>query len=135
MNIKQIMDATGGYSSIVLILFITIPVFTLLLNLVVSPNNGKSPWKYIYSIIVYCTCIPGIFAGIITFYTFLFLKHNLLNLNIITYYLPIASMVITLASIRKVMTFKEIPGFDKLSGLMVVISVTFISVKVIRRAK
>jgi hypothetical protein len=135
MNIKQIMDATGGNSTIVAIIFITVPLLTLILNKVASPNNGEKQWKYIYSGFMYITAVPGIFAGIITLYSLLFLRYNLLSLNVITYYLPIISMVITLAIIRKALTFKEIPGFKRLSGIMVVIGFTFISVIIIERTR
>lgn len=135
MNIQQIMNINPAYNLQILIFLTAIPVLTLILNILSSPKNNQSPWKYIYSVLVYLSCIPGIFSGIITLYSLFFIKQNLLTLNITTYYLPIVSMIITLSLIRKVLTFDEIPGYGRLSGLMLVIGLTFVSVIIIERTR
>ena len=46
-------------------------------------------------------------------------------MNPLVYFLPIVSMVATLVFIRKIVSFDEIPGFDRLSGLMVMVGCSF----------
>lgn len=88
-------------------------------------NGGRSPWKYLYSALVYLVCFPGICSGVLTGYGLFFTNENLLDVNIAIYIAPAVSMVATLILIRKSVTFDEIPGFDRLSGLMTMIAVTF----------
>jgi hypothetical protein len=75
--------------------------------------------------LVYLVCVPGMFAAVITAYTLFFSGENLLDANLLVYFLPIASMVATLVLIRKNVSFDEIPGFDHLSGLMVMVGCSF----------
>ena len=88
-------------------------------------NGGRSPWRYLYSAIVYLTCMPGILASVLTGYALFFRNDNLLDVNVLVYILPVVSMTITLFVIRNSVDFDEIPGFDRLSGLMVMIAVSF----------
>lgn len=135
MNMQQIMNVSGNNSYFVLIFFIAVPIFTLALNIISKPDSSKKPWNYIYSAVLHLVCIPGILSLLITLYTLLFLRHNLLMLNIATYYIPILSMFTTLILTRKVVIFNEIPGFKRISGFMIVIGITFISLIVIERTR
>ncbi len=73
-------------------------------------------------VIIYAVMIPGIFALFFNIYLFLFEKHSILNFDIFVQILPIVSMIITLLVIRRYVSFDKIPGFDKISGLIMVIS-------------
>lgn len=43
--------------------------------------------------------------------------------NIFTQVLPILSMILTLVLIRKQVSFDQVPGFDKISGLITILAV------------
>jgi hypothetical protein len=88
-------------------------------------DGGRSPWRYFYALLVYLACIPGIFASVLTGYALFFHNENLLDVNILVYLLPIATMTATLYLIRNNVEFDRIPGFDRLSGLMIMIAVSF----------
>jgi len=88
-------------------------------------RGGIAPWKYAYSLLVYLVCVPGISAVVLTAYTLFFTRENLLDVNPLVYALPIASMVATLVLIRKNVDFDQVPGFDRLAGLMVMIGCSF----------
>ncbi|MFA5263361.1 MAG: hypothetical protein WC378_06005 [Opitutaceae bacterium] len=90
-----------------------------------SGQGGLSPWKYVYAVLVYLACVPGMFASVLTAYVLFFGHENLLNVNLLVYFLPIVSMVVTLVFIRKSVPFDAVPGFDRLSGLMVMIGCSF----------
>ena len=87
--------------------------------------GGAGRWKYFYAVLVYLTCVPGMFAGVLTAYTLFFSRENLLDTNLLVYFLPIVSMIVTLVLIRKNVAFDEVPGFDRLSGLMVMVGCSF----------
>jgi hypothetical protein len=88
-------------------------------------RGGAAPWKYFYSVLVYLACVPGMFAGVITAYTLFFSGENLLDASLLVCFLPIASMVVTLVFISKKVGFDEVPGFDRLSGLMAMVACSF----------
>lgn len=107
-------------------LFVAIPVIAWLCGLLhKSGEGGITPWKYVYSVLVYLTCLPGIFAGVLTGYALFFSRENLMDVSILVYILPVNSMVVTLVLIRKRVDFDQVPGFDRLSGLMVMIACSF----------
>ena len=65
------------------------------------------------------------FASVLTAYTLFISRENLLDVNPLVYFLPVVSMVVTLVFIRKNVSFDEVPGFDRLSGLMVMVGCSF----------
>src|SRR6266545_5974271 len=98
-------------------------------------QGGAVPWKYLYAVLVYIACVPGMFAGVLTAYTLFFSRENLLDTNPLVYFLPIVSMVVTLVLIRKNVSFEEVPGFDRLSGLMVMVGCSFAIALAIQRTR
>lgn len=88
-------------------------------------RGGHSPWKYFYSVLVYSVCVPGLFSSVVTAYTLFFSRENLLDVNLLVYFVPVVSMIATLVIIRKQVSFDDVPGFDRLSGLMVMIGCSF----------
>lgn len=98
-------------------------------------NGANPPWKYCYSILVYLTCVPGVFAGVLTAYALFFTNENLLDVSFLVYILPIISMIVTLALIRKSVSFEAIPGFERLSGLIVMIGISFAIALMIQKTR
>ena len=136
MSIDQLVEHATDYSLTIAAIFISIPVFALLLRFIHGKENGENtPWKYFYSILIYLACIPGIFSLTLTAYTLLFTQINLLTVNAIVYFIPIVSMFFTLVIIRKTLSFEKIPGFNKLSGLMLLLSTTFTIAFVLSRLR
>jgi ABC-type transport system involved in cytochrome c biogenesis permease subunit len=116
----------GGQPALLVGLFVGLPVIAWLVGLMhPRGRGGGSPWKYVYSVLVYVACISGIFAATITAYTLFFSRGDLMEVNVLVYLLPVASMVATLVFVSKSVDFEEVPGFDRLSGLMVMIACSF----------
>ena len=95
-------------------------------------NGGRTPWRHLYAFLVYAACVPGIFAAVAIIYALLFTGENLLDLNAAAYLAPVASMVLTLGLMRRNVSFDEVPGFKRLTGLMIMIGVTFAILLVLR---
>jgi hypothetical protein len=112
------------------------PLFAWLVGRLHNRSQGSAaPWKYIYAVLVYLACVPGMFAGVLTAYTLFFSRENLLDTNPFVYFLPIVSMIVTLVLIRKSVAFEEVPGFDRLSGLMVMVGCSFAIALAIQKTK
>jgi hypothetical protein len=108
----------------------------LILRLSHGRNNGaKAPWKYFYAGIIYIACIPGTFALFFLLYLAVFQSTNILNLSIVSYYLPVLAMVLSLIIIRKIVNFDEIPGFKKILGLMALVLCTFLILLILDRLR
>jgi hypothetical protein len=126
MTTREFIEMAGRHWPVLLVLFVVPPVAAWILGFAHGPGNGaRSPWKYLYSILVYLACVPGAFAAVLTAYTLFFSHENLLDVNALVYFLPLVSMVVTLVFIRKNVAFDLIPGFDRLSGLMIMIACSF----------
>lgn len=126
MTIRELIQMAGEHPWVLVLAFVVPPVFAWLAGWLHGKEQGKlAPWKYLYSLLVYLVCVPGMFAGVITAYTLFFSGENLLDANLLVYFLPIAAMVATLVLIRKNVSFDEVPGFDRLSGLMVMVGCSF----------
>ena len=122
MTLREFFDMLAYNPGIIIFLFLAIPL-TALLAWVLSQGEGhKNPWKYLYSVLVYMTTIPGIFAITLSIYVFLFERRSIFDTDIYTQILPVLSMGITLYLIQRNVRFEQIPGFHRLGGLILIIT-------------
>lgn len=122
MTLKDFFDLMSDNPAILLFYFIALPL-TAFLACVLGRNEGHiSPWKYLYSFLIYGACIPGIFAISLNIYLFLFERQSVMDANIYTQILPIIVMGFTLWFISKNVDLDQIPGFDKVGGLIMMIA-------------
>jgi hypothetical protein len=126
MTLRELIHSAGQYWLPVFAVLVAVPVVSFLVGM--SHRNGEgrnAPWKFAYTVLVYLACIPGIFGAVLTAYTMFFSKESLLDANPLIYFMPIATMVVTLVLIRKRVSFDDVPGFGRLSGLLVLIGCSF----------
>src|SRR5690606_21071959 len=72
--------------------------------------------------LIYLACIPGIFAVTLNIYLFLFERRSILQTELFTQVLPIISMLLVIFLVRRNVALRLVPGFDRLSGLMIAIA-------------
>lgn len=126
MTIEELIQQIGSSPTLILSVLIAVPLMAFIYGrLVAAPDRLESPHKYMYSSLIYLACVPGGFAGVLTAYSFFFLQSNLLQVNPLVYFLPIISMAVTIAIIRRDVLMDAIPGFDRLYGLLAIIGVSF----------
>jgi len=124
MTLTELFELISNNPVYILFFFIVIPL-TALLSGILGKNEGHlSPWKYLYSTLVYLICIPGIFSITLSIYMFLFERRSIMDTDIYTQVLPVLSMILTLFIIRKNVNLDEVPGFGKLSALVMIITAT-----------
>jgi hypothetical protein len=120
----------------VLIFYALALPLTALLALMFGRGEGHlSPWKYLYSVLIYLACIPGIFAITLSLYLFLFEQHSILDTNVYTQILPVLSMIATVLLIRKNVSLDKVPGFGKLSGLLMVLFAVIVLLWILDRMR
>lgn len=136
MSVEEFIYFLSQQKNYVLGFLLAMPIICILLRLFHGRFRGYfSPWKYIYSVITYLICIPGMFSLSLIFYYLLFLHENLLTLDIYVCYLPVISMLITLTIMHNSIDINDLPGFNKLSGLMIIIGITFFSTLILDRLR
>jgi len=122
MTLGEFFQWTALHPALSLGYFVGVPLIALLAGMFSSGEGHLSPWKYLYSILIYMVSIPGIFAVTLSIYFFLFERRSILDMNLFTQVLPVLSMAATILIIKKQVNLDLVPGFDKISGLIMIIS-------------
>jgi len=121
MTLQELFDTIGNNPSWIMIYFCLIPITALIAGFMGKGEGNLTPWKELYSVLIYLVCIPGIFAITLSIYFFLFERRGILDTDVYSQIIPVVSMIATLFLIRNNASLDRIPGFGKVSGLMMVI--------------
>ncbi|MCC6814894.1 MAG: hypothetical protein IT267_00615 [Saprospiraceae bacterium] len=121
MTLQQLFDLVQNQPQYALYFFTGIPILSLIIGWVSEPNSYQQPWNVLFAFLIYASAIPGLFAITLNIYFFIWERGSIMNTELLLRFLPILSMIATLIIIRRFCSFDEIPGFDKLSGLMIII--------------
>jgi len=126
MTLGEFFKLCGDNPVLLLGFFFLVPIIALLALFFSKGEGHLSPWKYLYSVLIYLVAIPGIFAVTLSIYLFLFERRSIMDTNLYTQVLPIVSMLATFILIRKQVDLDLVPGFGKLSGLITIIAVLMV---------
>ena len=138
MTTRDLIQWAGQHPAVLLLAFVAPPVAARGWR---AGCHGKEPGQtcrpgniFTPCWFIWCAC-RACLPGVITAYTLFVSGENLLDANLLVYFLPIASMVATLVLIRKNVSFDDVPGFDRLSGLMVMVGCSFVIALVIQKTR
>ena len=136
MTLREFFEYLSANPLVIMGYFLLIPLIALMAGWMGRNEGHKSPWKYLYAALVYGVCIPAIFSIAVSIYQFLFERgSNIMDTNVLLQIVPVLSMVLTLSIIRKNTSYESIPGFDKLSSLMLTIGSIFVLMYVLDRTR
>ncbi len=136
MSIRALLDLLGGYPWLVSLYFVLPPLCAWLLGQVNYDRVGRvRAWDYVYSVLVYLVAIPGTIAAVLVGYALFIARTNLLHVNALVYFLPLLSMAVTFVLISRRVTFDHLPGFGRLSGLMMLIGLSFLVVLILHKTR
>ena len=135
MTLGDLFERAAENPGPVIFTFTLIPLTALLAGFMGKGEGHLSPWKYLYSALIYLVSVPGIFAVTLTIYLFLFERRSIFDTSIYLQILPIISMIATLLIIRNNVDLNRIPGFDRLSGLITMISAALIIMWIIDKTR
>lgn len=125
MTLADLFKLLGEQPAYVILFFGLLPFTALVAGIMGRGEGHLSPWKYLYSCLVYLVSVPAIFAVTLSVYLFLFERRSILQTDVLTQILPILSMVLTLWLISRNVSLERVPGFGKLSGLIMMIMAAF----------
>jgi hypothetical protein len=134
MTIRDLITAADREPWLVAAALLLAPLAAFVWGALHKPGQGATPpWRYGYSVWIYLASIPGMFAAVLLAYALFFTRENLLDANLIVYVLPIVAMVATLAIVRRKVEFDAVPGFDRISGLLILLGLSFAAALAIQK--
>ena len=134
MTTRELIVAAGEHPQALSAFFAAVPAASYLLGRAHPPGEGGlEPWRRGYAWLVYLACVPGTFAAVITAYSVLFDGRSLLDLDVSTHFVPIASMAASLFLMRRTVDFDLVPGFDRIGGLLTMLGCAFATALVLQR--
>ena len=122
MTLSQFFDYLSAHPLLTLACFVFPPAVALWVGYLGRGRGYEPPWRNVYAVLVYAVCIPGLLALSLLVYLFLFERQSVYDVNLLTTFVPLASMVATLVIIRENVDLDYVPGFGRLSGLMAMIA-------------
>ncbi len=122
MTLSQLFQEISKNHWPVTLFFLLLPIVTWVIGLVSIGSKNVKFWSYVYAVLVYAICIPGVFAVTLNIYLFLFERQSIWQANIILQFLPVISMILSLILIKSKIPFSLIPGFGKISGFLTLIT-------------
>jgi len=123
VTLQEFFDLLSAHPELLAFYFLAIPLTAYLASIFGKGEGHLTPWKQLYCVLVYMATIPGIFAISLNVYFFLFERRPIMETNLYTQVVPILIMILTLWLVRRNVPFELIPGFDRLGGLAMIISV------------
>ena len=135
MTLQQFFNIISDNPSIVLFYYIALPLTAFLIGLFAGTEGYKSPWKFVYSALIYLALVPGIFALMLNVYLFLFERMSILDMNLYTQVLPIIGMIVVILLITRKVDLRYIPGFDRMSGLVLLVFIVLLIMWVLDRTR
>ncbi len=122
MTLRDFFEYITAHSEVAVLFLLAIPMLAFLVNLWSGDTAEKIwQWRYVYAVLVYAACIPGIFALALNIYLFLFERQSIWTMNLALQLTPILTMIGTLMLIKRKIPFNYIPGFGRLSGFLTLI--------------
>ena len=133
MTLQELIDIMGNNPKTILTYYLVVLAFTIIAALYVNKDNFKSPITYVYSTLIYAVSMPGIIASILIIYGFFFKKVDFLNVNLLTYFLPIIALIVVFVILSRTVSLKQIPGFKNIVGLFIMIAGAFFIAFILQR--
>jgi len=135
MTLGEFFNLLSNNPTYILGYFLLIP-FTALIGTIIGKGEEDEPvWKYFYSILIYLVAIPGIFAITLSVYLFFFERRSIFQTDVLTQILPVISMIATFLIIKRRVRLERIPGFGRISGLVMMVGVALIAMWVMEKTR
>ena len=129
MTTRELLTLAGQSPALIAFGLLVPMLLTLLLGWLHPRGGGeRAPFKYGYSLAVYGACAFGVLALMLDAYTLLFTRENLLDMSPALTLAPPVAMLVTLGLVSRRVPFHALPGFGRLSGLLLMLTATFASV-------
>jgi hypothetical protein len=121
MTLRDLFQDISLHPSILLGYFLAMPLIIKSIGLIADGSKDVTFWGYVYAVLAYMICVPGMLAFTLNLYLFLFERQSIWDTNLVLQLLPILSMIISLIFIKQKIPFEYIPAFGKLTNIITII--------------
>ena len=98
-------------------------------------TRHRGPLATLWSLVVYAACVPGICAVTALLFMLLFDRRDVMNLDVLAIFGPIAAMVATLGLAGRKADVGALPGVDRLGGMLMMLGATFLMIFFLDRTR
>ena len=123
MSVNELLERLEEHTGLAVCFFVALPLLALFFSFLYRRIASRAFFDSVFSAIIYLSAIPGVFACVLIFYLLFFTRTNLLNVDIVFSFLPVVSMSLVFGIIGKNVKFDDLPGFGRLTGLMLLIAI------------
>ena len=124
MTLGDLFQYANNHPAHVIFYFALIPFAALLAGWMERDEGHLPPWNYLFSTLIYLVAIPAILSAAYSAYRWFFDREAILNTNLLLQVLPLASMFITFQIVKRYVKVSTLPGFGRLSGMVMMIVAT-----------
>ncbi len=125
MTVGELLQRLEPFQGEIALGLLVLPLLTYGLGALLQQGSRRL-CRYLLAAAIYLTVVPGISMAVIVLYMLLVVRLNLLHeLNLVLHALPIASMLATLWAASRLEDFDNIPAFERIQGLMLLVGLGF----------
>jgi len=125
MTLEALMTQATTDKVAVVFVFAGLPFVAFVMNRISQTRGNHPPFSYVYSTLIYASCIPGVLALTLWGHAMLFEQKGLWQLDFFVYYMPVISMLALLFFINKAVHIHLLPWFGELYELLTMIAIAF----------
>ncbi|OAV42927.1 hypothetical protein [Lewinella sp. 4G2] len=126
MTLGDLFQYATDHPAHVLFYFLIIPFAALLAGWMEREEGHLPPWNYLFSTLIYLVAIPAILSFAYSAYRWFFDRQAIDNTNLLLQVLPVASMAVTFFIVKRHVKVDTLPGFGRLSGMVMMIFATMV---------
>lgn len=126
MTVGELFDLLRNNPNYIIGGAAAVMVVLCLLYLVPSRKRYQSPWKFIYTLILYTATVPAIFVVTLFLYYFLFERSQMVSFDFLLHGIPLLLMVVTYAIVKNQVKIAYIPGFGRLTSIITLVALVLI---------
>jgi hypothetical protein len=123
MTLGEFFTMLTAHPEVLVAFYLVVPLTAALAGFLGQGQGHRSPWRWLYAALVYMTAVPGMFALVLSIYIWLFERGSILDTDLLLQVLPLLSMILTFWLVRRNTPLRGVPGFGRLSGLLMMIFV------------
>lgn len=135
MTLGEFLEQFSQHHELIVFYAIATPLTAILAGVFGKGQGHLSPWRYLYSFLVYLSALPGLFALTLNVYTIGFEGRSLMETDLFTQIIPIVVMILTIWIISRNVSLDLVPGFDRLASLFMLILLIFTILWVLEKTR
>lgn len=134
MTIEDLLTYITNDKAALFLFFILLPIATILITAISGGRSLEKPYSYLYSILLFAVCIPGVLSITLWVYSMFFERKAIWQLPFFVYYLPIIIMAICIYILKKKrISIQRLPWTGELYEFLVLLIITFASILIIMK--